>query len=126
MRYPIALALAVLWVGSAVAEEPAACYVAKDTTGDFVQKRLHPVGANPETIAQVTHLLNQNNRLAAKCIQKHIEREQGWPSGAEIQYGVRISPTGKVTQVSVLGVKKVNDAMLMACIGRSICEWTLE
>ena len=126
MRYSIAIAVAVLWVGTAVAEEPAACYVARDTTGDFVQNRLQSLGANPGTAAQVTHLLNQNNRLTSKCIQKHMEREGGWPSGAEIQYGVRIAPTGKVTQVSVLGVKKVNDAMLMACIGRSMCEWTLE
>jgi hypothetical protein len=48
------------------------------------------------------------------------------PNGAGLLYGARISPAGKVTQVSVLEAQNLNDAMLMACIARTICQWELE
>lgn len=126
MRYIFALAAAALWAGCAIAEEAEACYIAKDPTGDFVQDKLQSFDANPGTAAQVTRLVNQNSRATSKCMQRYIEREGGWPNGAGLLYGARISPAGKVTQVSVLGANRVNDSMLMACIGRSICQWELE
>ncbi len=41
-------------------------------------------------------------------------------------YAVRISPAGKVTQASVVREENINDAMLMSCIARTICEWRFE
>lgn len=126
MRNFIAIAAAALWAGTALADEPAACYIAKDPTGDFVPSKVQPIDVDPGTGAQIRHLLNQYNRATAKCVQRHVEREGGWASGAAILYGLRISPAGKLTQVSVLAVKNNNDSMLMACIGRTICQWELE
>jgi hypothetical protein len=126
MRYAFAIAAAALCAGTAFADEPAACYIAKDTTGDFVPRKVKPIDADPGTGAQIRHLMNQDNRAVAKCIQSHVAREGAWPSGAVILYGVRISPAGKVTQVSVVAVKNNNDAMLMACLGRTMCKWELE
>jgi hypothetical protein len=126
MRYSFAIAAAALWAGNALADEPVACYIAKDPTGDFVPSKMQPIDADPRTGAQIRHLLNQSNREIAKCVQRHVEREGGWPSGAAIRYGLRISPSGKLTQISVLAVKGINDSMLMACIGRTMCKWELE
>lgn len=124
MRF--AFVVATIWCGVALAEEPAACYVLRDPTGDFAANKVQTLDAHPGTGAQIRHLLNEYNRVAAKCIQRHVEREGGWPAtGAAILYGLRISPAGKLTQVSVLAETNVNDAMLMACIGRTFCRWEL-
>ncbi|TFW34905.1 hypothetical protein [Massilia horti] len=126
MRYALAIAAAALCAGTAFADEPAACYIAKDPTGDFVSSKVQPAEADPGTGGQIKKLMRQYYRETNKCIRKHMEREGGWPNGAAIEYGLRISPEGKLTQVSVVEVKNNNDAMLMACIGRTICEWQLE
>ncbi|MFC0253450.1 hypothetical protein [Massilia consociata] len=126
MRYTFALAAAALWASTAFADEPATCYVPKDPTGDFVSGKVQPFDADPHTAAQVVRLLNQDNRANGRCFHKFIEREGGMPSAAGILYGARVSPAGKVTQVSVLGTREINDAMLMACLARSICQWELK
>jgi hypothetical protein len=127
MRYYFAIVVAALWAGSALADEPSACYIARDPTGDFVSNRMRAIDADPETGAQVRHLLNQDSRATAKCVQRYVEREgREWPNGATVLYGLRISPAGKLTQVSVLEADNINDAMLMACLGRTVCKWELE
>ncbi|MET3131615.1 hypothetical protein AAKU55_001877 [Oxalobacteraceae bacterium GrIS 1.11] len=123
MRFLIAVI--ALCAGAAFADEPAACYISKDPTGNFLPGKVFPIDTNPGAGAQIRHLLNENNRTVAKCIQRHVERE-GWPlDGASILYGLRISSEGKLTQVSVLEVSDINDGMLMACIGRTFCNWEL-
>jgi len=82
--------------------------------------------ADPRIHAQVNHLLNESNRATARCLQKYVQREGGLPNGGGVVYGARISPSGQVTQVSVLSIRNINDAMFMACIGRTICTWQLE
>jgi hypothetical protein len=130
MRHSIAIAIATaaLWAGTALADEPAACYIAKDPTGDFVPGKVQPIDADPGTGAQIRHLMNESNRAAAKCFQGYARREGGRlpRGGSGILYGLRISPAGKLTQVSVLAVENINDAMLMACIARTICKWELD
>ncbi|WP_075791780.1 hypothetical protein [Massilia putida] len=126
MRHWIAIAAAALLTGFARADEPAACYVYKDPTGDFVPRNVQALGADPALAGQITHLINENNRATGKCMQRFIKREGAWPNGAGVLYGARVSPAGKVTQVSVLAVNNLNDNMLMACIARTICEWELE
>jgi hypothetical protein len=125
MRFAFAVATAALLAGTAFADEPAACYVANDPSGDFATGQVQPIDANPRVAAQIRHLLNESNRATARCIQKFTEREGNFPPMA-LLYGVRISPAGKPSQVSVLASNNVNDAMLMACIGRLICAWELE
>ncbi|MFL6708464.1 MAG: hypothetical protein ACJ8HI_09680 [Massilia sp.] len=122
----LCLFAAVLLTSSAFADEPGACYTNRDTTGDFVPGRMQPTRSNPETAAQVAHLLNENSRTTSRCMEKFMEREGGWPGGGGLVFGARIAPTGEVTQVSVVNAQKINDGMLMACIGRSICEWKLQ
>ncbi len=126
MRHIFAAVVAVLCMGTAIADEPAACYISHDPTGDFASSDVQPSEALPGVGAQVRHLMNQDNRAFGRCMQKHVEREGTWPSGAGILYGARISPEGKVTQVSVLASRNINDALLMACVGRLICKWELE
>ncbi|QOY93869.1 hypothetical protein IM543_20425 [Massilia sp. UMI-21] len=126
MRYALALAAAALCAGNAFADEAAACYVQKDPTGDFVPGKVQAFDAEPGTAAQVVRLLNRDNRANGKCFKKFVEREGGLPRPASIQFGARVSPAGKVTQVSVLASKEINDAMLMACLARSMCDWKLE
>jgi hypothetical protein len=126
MRYAFFIAAAALCAGAAFAEEPAACYIARDPTGDFVPGIVQTIDADVRIAAQVTHLMNQSNRAAAKCMEGHVRREGMMPNGAVLRYGARISPAGKVTQVSVLEAQNLNDAMLMACLARTICQWELE
>lgn len=119
------ITVAAFCAGAALADEPAACYMASDPTGNFRSGKTLSIDGYPETGAQIRRLLNENNRAMAKCIQRHVDRE-GWPaSGASILYGLRISPEGKLTQVSVLEANDINDGMLMACIGRTFCNWDL-
>lgn len=108
-----------------LADEPAACYVAKDPSGEFTPGKVKSFDDYPDISPQIRHLLNQTNRAKAKCYQRHVERE-GWPGdGAALTYGLRIGANGKVTQVSVLSASGINDAMLMACVGRMYCSWEL-
>ncbi|USX26201.1 hypothetical protein NHH73_27165 [Oxalobacteraceae bacterium OTU3CINTB1] len=119
------ITVAAFCAGAALADEPAACYMASDPTGNFRSGKTLSIDAYPETGAQIRRLLNENNRAVGKCIQRHVDRE-GWPAnGASILYGLRISPEGKLTQVSVLEANDINDGMLMACIGRTFCNWDL-
>jgi hypothetical protein len=126
MRYAFVIAAAALCAGTAFAEEPAACYIAKDPTGDFTPEKIQALDADPRIDAQVRHLLNESNYATGKCLQRYARREGGLTSGGGVMYGARISPSGKVTQVSVLAIRNINDAMFMACIARTICEWQLE
>jgi hypothetical protein len=128
MRLASALVIAILSASSAFADEPAACYVNKDSTGDFVPEKLKSFAADPRVGTQITHKMNETNRASTRCIENFIKREGGsWPvGGAGILFGARISAAGKVTQVSVLESKGVNDGMLMACLGRNVCGWELE
>lgn len=126
MRYALALATAALCAGTAFADEPAVCYVQKDPTGDFVAGKVQAFDADPRTGAHVERLLDQDKRASGRCFTKFVEREGSLPSAAGIQYGARVSPAGEVTQVSVLASRGINDAMLMACVARSICAWKLE
>ncbi|MTW05544.1 hypothetical protein [Pseudoduganella ginsengisoli] len=98
----------------------------RDQTGDFIPEKVLPVRANTGTGVQIQRLLNDNKRAIVKCIQRNVERE-GWPvTGAAIKYGLRISAEGKLAQVSVLNFVGTNDALLMACIGRLVCDWKLD
>ena len=57
MRYALALVTAALCAGTAFADEPAACYVQKDPTGDFVAEKVHAFDADQRIGAQVERLL---------------------------------------------------------------------
>ncbi len=127
MRYAIAtLALAALWSSPALADDGSqACYVSGDSSQVFSKDKLRHFNEDPITRQEVPRQLNSSNRAIQKCMQRHFDRE-GWPvQGARFLYGLRIAPTGKVAQVSVIEFQGVNDGMLMACIGRKICEWEL-
>jgi len=126
MRYAFFIAAAALCAGTAFADEPAACYIAKDPTGDFVPGKVQALDADPVIHAQVAHLMNESNRETGRCVQKYMQREGGLTSGGVVLYGARISPSGKVTQVSLLAIRNINDAMFTACMARSICTWQLE
>ncbi|GGC01516.1 hypothetical protein [Pseudoduganella buxea] len=124
MRFLLAIAAAVLSVGSAFADEPAACYIKRDPTGDFIPGKIQRFGADRPTSAQIAHLVNNDNKANSRCFKRHIEREGGYTlEGMGILYAIRIAPSGKVTQVSVVAEDNINDGMLMACFARSICEW---
>jgi hypothetical protein len=126
MRNLLAVSIvAALCAGSAVADEPAACYQSKDPSGEFVPAKLTSSDADAAMSARISHLMNRDNRGIEKCFKKFVAREGGWPNGAVLLFGARISHEGKPTQVSLLAAEKVNDAMLMACLGRAVCAWEL-
>jgi len=127
MRLALVFAIATLWAGTAFADEPAACYVSRDATGDFVPEKLEAYDADPRLGNQIAHKMNETSRAASKCIASFVQRE-GYvpPGGGGVLFGARISPAGKLTQVSVLAARNVNDGMLMACLARVICGWELE
>lgn len=127
MRFRLSIAAAVLTASSAFADEPTVCYIKRDPTGDFVPDKIERFGADPATSAQIAKLINLDNASVARCIRKHIEREGGGTIGRSgIMYAIRISPAGKVTQASVIREENINDAMLMSCIARTLCEWRFE
>jgi hypothetical protein len=126
MRAPLVFAAIALLAGNAFADEAAACYVSKDTTGDLVPGRMQPFNANAETAAQISHLLNESNREVARCFDHHLQRERAWPNNARIMFGMRVAPTGEVTQVSVVASRNINDGLLMACVGRAVCKWKIK
>lgn len=126
MRTLIALAASVLFAGAALADEPQACYAAKDPSGDFTRDKLVPFDADPALAVEMRQLEGKYQRVTDKCIDRYARREGGLVKGAVVLYGGRISPEGKMTQVSVLGAENVNDAMFMACVARSLCEWEVK
>lgn len=126
MRTLIALATSILFAGAAIADEPQACYAAKDPSGDFTRDKLLPFDADPALAAEMRQLEGKYQRVTDKCIDRYARREGGLVKGAVVLYGGRISPEGKMTQVSVLGAENVNDAMFMACIARSLCAWEVK
>ena len=118
MRTLIALAASVLFAGAALADEPQACYAAKDPSGDFTRDKMVPFDADPALAVEMRQLEGKYQRVTDKCIDRYARREGGLVKGAVVLYGGRISPEGKMTQVSVLGAENVNDAMFMACVAR--------
>lgn len=126
MRTLIAFAASVLLAGAALADEPRACYAAKDPSGDFTRDKLVPFDADPALAAEMRQLEGKYQRVTDKCIDRYARREGGLVKGAVVLYGGRISPEGKMTQVSVLGTENVNDGMFMACVARSLCEWEVK
>ena len=126
MRTLFALAASVLFAGAALADEPQACYAAKDPSGDFTRDKLVPFDADPALAVEMRQLEGKYQRVTDKCIDRYARREGGLVKGAVVLYGGRISPAGKLVQVSVLGAENVNDAMFMACVARSLCEWEVK
>lgn len=121
-----AIVLVISALGSSpvqAGDTPGSCYVAKDEAQVFTRETVKHVDALSVSSGAVRRQLNLSNRAFGKCFQRHFERE-GWPKGATgILFGMRVTPEGMVAQVSVLDFENINDGMLMACIGRKICEW---
>lgn len=126
MRTLIALAASVLFAGAAFADEPQACYAAKDPSGDFTRSKLLPYDADPALAVEMRQLEGKSRRATDRCVDRYARREGGVVKAAVVLYGGRISPAGKLTQVSVLATENVNDAMFMACVARSLCEWEVK
>jgi hypothetical protein len=121
-----AIVLAISALGSTpvlAGEAPGNCYAPKDAAQVFTRDKVKHFDALAASSGEVRRQLNLSNRAFGKCFQRHFERE-GWPKGgAGILFGMRVTPEGKVAQVSVLDFENINDGMLIACIGRKMCEW---
>ncbi|MFL6659074.1 MAG: hypothetical protein ACJ8GW_13435 [Massilia sp.] len=112
-----------LCVAPAFADEPAACYVLSDPTGDLAPGKVVKYDPTSATGANIVRSSNDTNRAVSKCIQRHVESEAWPPGGASLVYGLRITPEGKITQVSLIDADNMNDARMIACIGRIMCTW---